>query len=371
MEQFQTERGTGLSPEESYGDRLCQLYQSHGYLPYRMSKFEEYDLYVKNKSFLVSENILTFTDTDGRLMALKPDVTLSIVKNSPESAGALQKVYYRENVYRTSPAAVGYREIMQAGLECIGDIDLYAMGEVLSMADESLALIQDDYLLDISHLGIVAGLLEGLEESVQQELLAEIERKNLPAIEALCARLGYSDTLAQTAGQLAMLYGPPEKVLPVLETMAENDTVRAALAELKALCRLLTATGHAEHLRLDFSIVGGMRYYNGIVFRGYLPELAASVLAGGRYDNLLRQMGKTGGAIGFAVYLDQLERLECKEADYDVDTLLLYDPEDDPERLAKLADVLRRQGRSVRVEREVPPGLRYRVLDRLQKGGNG
>ena len=64
--------------------RLRELYQRHGYLPYKMSKFEEYDLYVRNKSFLVSEQILTFTDMDGKLMALKPDVTLSILKNSSQ-----------------------------------------------------------------------------------------------------------------------------------------------------------------------------------------------------------------------------------------------------------------------------------------------
>ena len=61
---------------------LRNLYESYGYSQYKMSKFEEYDLYVRNKSFLVSDHIITFTDTDGKLMALKPDVTLSIIKNS-------------------------------------------------------------------------------------------------------------------------------------------------------------------------------------------------------------------------------------------------------------------------------------------------
>ena len=105
---------TILRPDERAGLALRELYHRRGYQPYRMSKFEPYDLYVRNKSFLVSENILTFTDTDGRLMALKPDVTLSIVKNAQAPAGALEKVYYSENVYRTSPASVGYREIMQS-----------------------------------------------------------------------------------------------------------------------------------------------------------------------------------------------------------------------------------------------------------------
>ena len=70
-----------LKNEERAVFSLRELYGSYGYIRHKVSKFEEYDLYARNKSFLVSENILTFTDTDGRLMALKPDITLSIIKN--------------------------------------------------------------------------------------------------------------------------------------------------------------------------------------------------------------------------------------------------------------------------------------------------
>ena len=64
-----------LKHEESISFALRALYHSRGYLPYRMSKFEEYELYVKNKDFLLSPEVITFTDTNGKLMALKPDVT--------------------------------------------------------------------------------------------------------------------------------------------------------------------------------------------------------------------------------------------------------------------------------------------------------
>ena len=79
---------------------LSRLYESFGYMRFKMNKFEEYDTYVKNKSFLTSDNVITFTDTNGKLMALKPDVTLSIVKNSKDEPNAQKKVYYNENVYR-------------------------------------------------------------------------------------------------------------------------------------------------------------------------------------------------------------------------------------------------------------------------------
>ncbi len=356
--------------DERAGLLLRELYRRHGYLPYRMSRFEPYDLYRKNRSFLVSENILTFTDTDGRLMALKPDVTLSIVKNAQPPAGGLEKVYYHENVYRTTAAALGFREIMQTGLECIGSLDLAAMGEVLSLASESLRLLGGGrYLLDLGHIGLVSGLLEQVrEESVREQLLAELGRKNVPAIDRLCAQAGVNRELSDRLCRLARLYGPPEEVLPRLEELASGERPAAALEELKGLCRIMERLGFSEGLRLDFSIANDMRYYNGIIFRGYLPGLASGVLAGGRYDNLLRRMGKTGQAIGFAVYLDQLERLG-EESEYDVDVLLLYRPEADPAAVAVRAAALAGEGKSVRMEREVPQGLRWRELVRFEEGG--
>ena len=118
--------------------KLRSLYKSYGYSKYRMSKFEEYDFYVRNKDFLISDNIITFTDSDGKLMALKPDVTLSIIKNSKDEEGAVQKVYYNENVYRASGDTRDVKEIMQVGLECIGDIDNICVSEVVLLAAKSL-----------------------------------------------------------------------------------------------------------------------------------------------------------------------------------------------------------------------------------------
>ena len=101
---------------------LRDLYRSYGYTQYKMSKFEEYDLYAKNKDFLISDRVITFTDTNGKLMALKPDITLSIIKNMSNRSGEVQKLFYNENVYRISKGNQSYKEIMQVGVECMGDV---------------------------------------------------------------------------------------------------------------------------------------------------------------------------------------------------------------------------------------------------------
>lgn len=343
---------------------LRRLYQQYGYTQYRMSKFEEYELYARNKNFLVSEHILTFTDTDGKLLALKPDVTLSILKNSRDNGQALQKVYYNENVYRPAPASHGYREIMQVGLECIGDLDDCAVCEVVELAARSLGAIHENYLLDLSHMGIVSGLLDAMGWDDRREILPLIEAKNIPSIKALCQDKNIQPRYIDLLCRLMELYGTPGQVLPVLESMVVNETMADALGKLRQVCSLLTP--YQEHLRLDFSIVNDMNYYNGIIFRGYLPGLASGVLAGGQYDNLVQRMGKSGQAIGFAVYMDQLERFELPAQNYDVDILLLYGPDTCPETVSEAANALRQQGASVRVERSIPAGLRYRECRKVE-----
>ena len=135
-----------LSNDERAIITLRALYHGCGYLPFKMSKFEEYDLYVKNKDFLVSDRVITFNDTNGKLLALKPDVTLSIIRNA--SAGTKTKVYYNENVYRVSGSTGQFKEIMQAGLECIGDIGATDVYEVLYLAAKSLESLSENYVRD-------------------------------------------------------------------------------------------------------------------------------------------------------------------------------------------------------------------------------
>ena len=167
--------------EETIVSDLRRLFKQYGYRQYKMSKFEEYDLYVENKSFLVSDNVITFTDLDGHLRALKPDVTLSIAKNASADSSTAQKLYYHENVYRAERGSHEYREIMQIGLESIGNIDLYATGEAVMLAAKSLETISPDYILDMSHMGFINAVLEeaNLANAQQTELLENLSAKNV------------------------------------------------------------------------------------------------------------------------------------------------------------------------------------------------
>ncbi len=349
---------------------LRALYRQYGYLPFKMGKFAEYDLYVRNKDFLISDRIITFNDTNGKLLALKPDVTLSIIKNGEDIPGVKQKVYYNENVYRVSGATHQYKEIMQTGLECVGDIDAYDIVEVVSLAAASLALISPEYVLDVSHLGLLSALLDESsdDEGFRREAAACIAAKNPHDLMRVCAEYGVDEAKATNLAAFVGVYGDMPSVLARLEPLCTGVATRAALAELRELTALLVNTPAAAHVRFDFSIVNDMNYSNGIVFKGFLAGICEGVLAGGQYDNLMRKMGRQSGAIGFALYLDLLEDLASTPREYDVDVLVVYDDATSPAALANTVRDLIAAGRSVSTQRTIPAALRAQEICDLRKG---
>ncbi|MBQ8796358.1 MAG: ATP phosphoribosyltransferase regulatory subunit [Clostridia bacterium] len=339
-----------LSKFESALFDMRMLFEQYGYSQYKVSKFEQYDLYAKNKAFLVSDNVLTFTDTTGHLMALKPDVTLSIVKNTVREKG-LSKLYYSENVYRTHQGSQGFKEIMQTGLECIGEVDLYSTAEVLMLAAKSLKAVSSDYILDISHMGFISALLsENVPAEITKELLELISQKNSAQAESLLMEAGVSEKVKDAILALTSLYMPLSEALSSIEPLILNNNMQVAFDELKAIDSLMRIYG-TENLYLDFSVINDMRYYNGIIFSGYIKGISDKVLSGGRYDNLLKRMKKEAGAIGFAFYLDTLEQLVNTSADTSVDILVIYDDRTSPEKVIDAMEKAVSQGKTAKASK--------------------
>lgn len=301
-----------LSKEELTAFTLRALYADYGYEKYRMSKFEEYDLYVRNKDFLVSESVITFTDTDGKLLALKPDVTLSILKNAKIQDG-LMKVYYNENVYRVSKGTRTYKEIMQAGLECLGAVTADTLTEVVFLAAKSLDVISERNVLELSQLTIVSGVLDAcsVSEMGKEALWTHLGEKNLAGVQAVAEAEGLSGSQKALLEKLVTTYGSVEKVLPELEVFRINAETSQAVTDFQTLLTSLQTQGVAEKIRIDFSVLGNMKYYNGVAFKGFIEGIPTGILSGGEYDKLMSAMGKKGKAVGFAVYLDELNKLKA------------------------------------------------------------
>lgn len=358
-----------LLPSENLVFLLRSLYDKYGYSRYKMNKFEEYDLYAKNKDFLISDSVITFTDTNGKLLALKPDVTLSIVKNTKDSENSVQKLYYNENVYRVSKGTHSFKEITQVGLEAIGNIDEYTVFEVISLAVKSLVCTGKNCVLEISHLGILSDVVNyvGIPKGEIRKAFHFIGEKNIHELLSFCESLGIEKERAQLLANTAKIYGTPDEILPWIK---ENLKDIADEKNINTFANVITALSREENggiIRIDFSAVDDLRYYNGFVFKGFAQGIPQSVLSGGQYDALMKNMKRQSGAIGFAVYLDSFENT-ADISEYDVDVLLLYSENSDISLIKRTADGIIAEGESVLTQREKTDGIKYRKL-MIEKDG--
>lgn len=294
-----------LSFQEKVIFGLRSLYRSYGYTQYKMSKFEEYDLYAKNKDFLISDHVITFTDTNGKLMALKPDVTLSIIKNIKDRSDGVQKLFYNENVYRISKGNQSFKEIMQVGLECIGDIGEKDIRQVIVLAALSLRSISRSCVLNMTDLDLLSQVTADAEASGAKsaDIIRCVEEKNEDGLK----KLGISEKHMAILSSLIRTSGAAQKVLPDLIRTLDGLCDTTSLQRLSRIIASIDDPQIRNIIQVDFSVVSDLNYYNGIVFNGFVENVPSAVLSGGQYDKLMKKMKHSSRAVGFAVYLDMLD----------------------------------------------------------------
>lgn len=352
----------GFEPSEKLMYTFRRLYEQYGYRAFSMNKLEEYAFYAANMRFLEHPEIIVFSDLDGRLMALKPDITLSIVRNIDPDIKGVRKMYYAENVFRPSATAREFRELRQIGLECIGAVDLYTIAEVLSLSAKSLETVDTAYSLDVSHLGIVSLMLDGHipDYSAREKVLACIKQKNPHDLMRAALAAGMEARQAERLCGLVTLQGSFSDTLCGAKKLVP-DEAHQALCELEQLYDIL----RCDNLRLDFSIVSDTDYYNGITFQGYVKNSPDAVLKGGQYDNLLLKMGKGDcRSIGFAIYFDLLESYYRTSRQPESDVFVWYDGKTPPETVRQIVEALISEGKTVCANTVRPEDARFgRIID--------
>jgi ATP phosphoribosyltransferase regulatory subunit len=165
------------------------------------------------------------------------------------------------------------------------------------------------------------------------------------------------------------MYLPIKDALKFIAPLCEGEKMQAAYSELEKIYGVMECYGLTTKLYIDFSVVNDMNYYDGIIFKGFVNGIPDSVLSGGRYDRLMEKFGKRTEAIGFAVYLDKLERFGNTNDGYDIDVLMVYDSDMPAERIIEAVRLLGDSGKTVRTVNAPETGVRYRQLISLGKEG--
>ena len=172
-----------------------------------------------------------------------------------------------------------------------------------------------------------------------------------------------SQKALETVNKLIGNYRDSAVLRQALSGVSEKaDTL---LGEFCEAIDTVVSLGFGEKINVDFSIVNDLSYYSGVVFKGYVKGIPTEVLSGGRYDKLMKKMGKQAGAVGFAVYLDVLERHNFKESEYDYDFVLLTDDKTDTATIIKKVEELSKDGSSVAVFKKECENVRCRKVVKL------
>lgn len=341
-----------LKSEERIALALKSLYKSFGYAEYKLSSFEEYALYAENVRFLPEREVIAF-QADGKLLALRPDVTLSVAKNL--SPVGTSKLFYDETVYRKS--ADGFSEVRQIGVEIVGRVDGVARAELCALALGTMNAVGRKFVLDVSHVGVVEKLLDwaGLDEAGKAFARNCMVSKNAHDFARYCQSAGCLTDGARALLTLINLPARPAEGLEKLKEIGKRVDLSAEIAELEEFASL--ADGQVN---VDFSIGGDADYYNGVIFKGYIEGVPRAVLSGGRYDNLLSKFGKKAQAVGFALYLGELGAC-LHEPPQTAEVAVLYNDENGRRALER-AEGLRRAGKRTLVCRTLPPDFSGEVV---------
>lgn len=340
--------------EENITEELISLYESRGYTRYKPGCFEEYSLYQENKSFLIGKNVITFSGLGGKLLAMRPDVTLSLIRHTEPPKGTADKYYYNEKVYRQTAVGNEFKEISQTGVEITGLIDKACEVELASLICDTLSIVSDQYILDISHMGFTEGLIAAFGKC-GDVIYDCLRRKDVHDFAVIADREGFDEKLCGAFCAAVNINGNAAEALEKARSIVLNDEMQKAVDELSAVCDSLSKAGYLEKLNVNFSVANNADYYNGIIFNGYIDGVPQRVLSGGRYDKLLKKLGKYGGAIGFALYLGEIDRYFKKDRQT-VDYLVLYD-DNTQDKAIERAFELKKRGNSVRLARKKPEDI--------------
>lgn len=252
-----------------------------------------------------------FTDHEGDLLALRPELTTLVARTVATRLQAEPlplRLCYSGEVFRWDPPRHGrHAEFHQVGLEHLGTPGLAADLEVILVCLEALrAAGVEGARLTLGHVGFLGGIADGLGLSgeAREALREQLDRRDQEGVTRALSGKAEPARVAELA-RLASLAGGREIVDDALR-LVRNPMSRAAAEELGRVLDAARAAGAGDALQVDLGAVAGFDYYSGLTFQAWAPGFAAPLGGGGRYDRLMAQFGRDLPAVGFSLCLDWL-----------------------------------------------------------------
>ena len=278
---------------------ILRLYNFTEIITPIVERVEVFERSIGEATDIVQKEMFVFTDRKGRKLALRPEGTAGVVRayiqHKLYAQRPYHKLFYEGPMFRYErPQAGRYRQFHQIGAEVFGPAEPLADAELLKIVSDILEALKVEASLEINSLGCaecrpayreaLKGFLEGVSSHLCKDCLERKDRNPLRVLD--CKVEGCREATKEA----------PKMVDFLCQECREH---------YETLKKLLTEMG--VDFRENYNLVRGLDYYTRTVFEAVSPKLGSAVIAGGRYDYLVEQMGgPPTPALGFAVGVERI-----------------------------------------------------------------
>lgn len=108
--------------------------------------------------------------------------------------------------------------------------------------------------------------------TLRSEIIGCIEGKNEHELKKLCDENQIDSATTDLIKNIISTYGSVDEVLPRLKALSEKDEYIVAFNQFEKVLSLIDDKEVRDMLQIDFSVVSDTKYYNGIVFKGFIEK---------------------------------------------------------------------------------------------------
>ena len=308
----------------SVEEAVMSVFDGWSYEEIATPTVDYYSLFEHGMGSAQAHRAFRFTDTDGRMLALRPDVTSGVARAAVTMFAERDRplrLCYAAQVFRQQPQSHSEwrRESTQTGCELLGANTAAADMEVLAIATEILDRLDlnNDYLITLNDVAIFKSIVAGLDIDAdsRNEIRQLVDSRNAADLERFLWKRAIDSDACGALSQLTQLSGR-RSTLQSARQVITNEGSREALDRLDRLWQMIESLELQDSFEIDLGDVAKLDYYTGLTFNIYVNGAATRIGSGGRYDGLTAAFGNAEPAVGFVLDLDALT------------TVLLARPED-------------------------------------------
>ena len=306
--------GTEAHLRRAVIDAVIEVFDGWSYDEIITPSIDYYSLFEDGMGHDEAAHAFRFTDTDGHLLTLRPDVTSSVARAAATLMSNHERplrLSYAANIFRqrSYSRTEWRRESLQLGCELIGLPGPKGDMEVLAIAVEVLERLglQGNFRITLNNVEIFNGLVEqlGLDAIAADQLRRLISTRDKAGLELFLSQ--HAPSFAEhSLFSRHTQFSDKRKTLAEAQRVMTNRRSLLALDSLEWLRNMIESLGLSESFEIDFGDLSRLDYYTGLTFKIYVAGMGVLVGSGGRYDELTANFGLPEPSVGFVLDLDSL-----------------------------------------------------------------